>query len=73
MLVDVIARYGYPFIFVAAAVEGDATLLTATLLAHRGYLRLDLVMLVAAAATVSPHGGTAKNKAGSLDPALMTR
>jgi len=53
MLVDVIARYGYPFIFVAAAVEGDATLLTATFLAHRGYLRLDLVMLVAAAATVS--------------------
>jgi len=48
-----ILQYGYALIFVAAAAEGDATLLTATFLARRGYLRLDLVMLVAASATVA--------------------
>ena len=53
MLADVILRYGYALVFVAAAVEGDATLLTATFLAHRGYLKLDLVIVVAAAATVT--------------------
>jgi membrane protein DedA with SNARE-associated domain len=53
MLADVITRYGYALIFVAAAVEGDSTLLTATFLAHRGYLQLDLVMLTAATATVA--------------------
>jgi membrane protein DedA with SNARE-associated domain len=47
-----ILRYGYALIFVAAAAEGDATLLTAAFLARRGYLRLPLVMLVAASATV---------------------
>lgn len=53
MLADVILRYGYALVFVSAAVEGDATLLTATFLAHRGYLQLDLVIAVAAAATVA--------------------
>jgi membrane protein DedA with SNARE-associated domain len=53
MLADVIVRYGYALIFVGVAVEGDATLVTATFLAHRGYLKLDLVMLVAATATVA--------------------
>ena len=53
MLAAVILRYGYALVFVAAAVEGDATLLTATFLAHRGYLKLDLVIVVAAAATVT--------------------
>ena len=53
MLAAVILRYGYALVFVSAAVEGDATLLTATFLAHRGYLQLDLVMVVAAAATVA--------------------
>ena len=53
MLADVILRYGYALVFVAAAFEGDATLLTATFLAHRGYLQLDLVIVVAAAATVT--------------------
>ena len=52
MLVGLFLHYGYAMIFVAAAIEGDATLLTATFLAHRGYLRLDLVIVVAAAATV---------------------
>jgi hypothetical protein len=53
MLADIILRYGYALVFVSAAVEGDATLLTATFLAHRGYLQLDLVIVVAAAATVA--------------------
>jgi len=53
MLAAVILRYGYALVFVSAAVEGDATLLTATFLAHRGYLQLDLVIVVAAAATVT--------------------
>src|SRR4030095_1950848 len=53
MLAAVILRYGYALVFVSAAVEGDATLLTATFLAHRGYLQLDLVIVVAAAATVA--------------------
>jgi membrane protein DedA with SNARE-associated domain len=53
MLADVILRYGYALVFVSAAVEGDATLLTATFLAHRGYLQLDLVIIVAGAATVA--------------------
>jgi membrane protein DedA with SNARE-associated domain len=53
MLAAVILRYGYALVFVSAAAEGDATLLTATFLAHRGYLKLDLVIVVAAAATVA--------------------
>jgi membrane protein DedA with SNARE-associated domain len=53
MLAGVILRYGYALVFVAAAVEGDATLLTATFLAHRGYLQLHLVIVVAAAGTVA--------------------
>ena len=53
MLADIILRYGYALVFVSAAVEGDATLLTATFLAHRGYLQLHLVIVVAAAATVT--------------------
>lgn len=53
MLADIILHYGYALVFVAAAVEGDATLLTATFLAHRGYLQLNLVIVVAGAATVA--------------------
>jgi membrane protein DedA with SNARE-associated domain len=53
MLADFILRYGYALVFVAAAVEGDGTLLTATFLAHRGYLQLRLVIVVAAVATIA--------------------
>jgi membrane protein DedA with SNARE-associated domain len=53
MFAHLILRYGYAMIFVAAAAEGDATLLTAAFLARRGYLHLDLVMLVAASATIA--------------------
>jgi hypothetical protein len=37
MLTTELLRYGYVLLFLAAAVEGDASLLTATFLAHRGY------------------------------------
>src|SRR5262245_48862195 len=53
MLAAVILQYGYALVFVAAAIEGDATLLTATFLAHRGYFKLDLVIFVAATATIA--------------------
>jgi membrane protein DedA with SNARE-associated domain len=53
MLAQIMLRYGYAVIFLAAAAEGDATLVTATFLARRGYLQLDLVMLVAACATIT--------------------
>lgn len=52
MLTAWIARYGYAMVFASAVVEGDASLLTGAYLAHLGYLRLDLVMVVAAAATI---------------------
>jgi membrane protein DedA with SNARE-associated domain len=47
MLGDLFLQFGYVMVFVASAIEGDATLLTATYLAHRGYLRIDLVILAA--------------------------
>jgi membrane protein DedA with SNARE-associated domain len=53
MFAHLILRYGYALIFMAAAAEGDATLLTASFLARRGYLHLDVVMLVAATATIA--------------------
>lgn len=51
MLTTELLRYGYVLLFVAAAFEGDASLLTATFLAHRGYFSLPAVMLTAAVAT----------------------
>jgi membrane protein DedA with SNARE-associated domain len=57
MFTYLILRYGYAVIFAAAAAEGDATLLTATFLARRGYLDLGMVMLVAATATIAINQG----------------
>jgi membrane protein DedA with SNARE-associated domain len=51
MLTTELLRYGYVLLFVAAAVEGDASLLTATFLAHRGYFSLAGVIATAAMAT----------------------
>ena len=53
MLADLLARYGYALVFLATAAEGDATLVTATFLAHRGYFSLSGVMLVTGLATIS--------------------
>ena len=52
MLADLVMRFGYVMVFAAAAVEGDATLVTATFLAHRGYLRLLPVIVAAALGTI---------------------
>ena len=53
MLTTELLRYGYVLLFIAAALEGDASLLTATFLAHRGYFSLSGVIATAAAATCS--------------------
>jgi membrane protein DedA with SNARE-associated domain len=51
MLTTELLRYGYVLLFFAAAFEGDASLLTATFLAHRGYFNLPAVIATAAVAT----------------------
>jgi membrane protein DedA with SNARE-associated domain len=51
MLTAELLRYGYVLLFFAAAFEGDASLLTATFLAHRGYFNLPAVIAIAAVAT----------------------
>jgi membrane protein DedA with SNARE-associated domain len=53
MLTTELLQYGYVLLFVAAALEGDASLLTATFLAHRGYFNLAGVIATAAVATCS--------------------
>lgn len=44
-------HYGYLFIILGTVVEGDATLLTAAFLAHRGYFRLSWVLIAAGLST----------------------
>jgi membrane protein DedA with SNARE-associated domain len=51
MLTTELLRYGYVLLFIAAGLEGDASLLTATFLAHRGYFSLAGVIATAATAT----------------------
>jgi phosphatidylglycerol lysyltransferase len=53
MLEAELLRYGYLVLFVGTAVEGDAFLVTAAFLAHRGYLHLGWVVLVATFATLA--------------------
>jgi membrane protein DedA with SNARE-associated domain len=48
---ELLLRYGYVLLFFGVIVEGDAALITAAYLAHRGYLRVSAVFLVAAVAT----------------------
>lgn len=45
-------HYGYLFVFLGSIAEGDATLLTAAFLAHRGYMRFAWVLIVAFAGTL---------------------
>lgn len=45
-------HYGYLFVFFGTIIEGNATLLTAAFLAHRGRLNLFWVLVFAAAATL---------------------
>lgn len=46
-----ILRYGYAFVFAGTVLEGDATLLTSSYLAHAGYLRMLVVFAIVVAAT----------------------
>jgi membrane protein DedA with SNARE-associated domain len=46
-------EYGYLFVFLGTIFEGDATLLTASFLSHRGHLNLALVLLTAALSTTA--------------------
>ena len=48
MLSDLVIQYGYLMVVAGVLVEGDATLMTASVLAHRGYMRLSVVMTLAA-------------------------
>jgi membrane protein DedA with SNARE-associated domain len=52
MLTMELLRYGYLVLFIGAAIEGDASLLTATFLAHLGYFKVSIVIATAAAATI---------------------
>lgn len=52
LLTDLVIRYGYAMVVVGVMFEGDATLATASFLAHRGYLSLPIVMWVAGIASV---------------------
>jgi membrane protein DedA with SNARE-associated domain len=53
MMADLFLHFGYLMVFFASAIEGDTTLLTATYLARRGYLRIDLVVLAATLGTIA--------------------
>lgn len=46
MIETELLHYGYLFILLGVIVEGDATLVTASFLAHRGYFSLSLVLLI---------------------------
>lgn len=48
-----IAQYGYLALFAGVAVEGEATLIAASLAAHQGYLDLPWVVVVAFVATMA--------------------
>ncbi|HSD65197.1 MAG TPA: phosphatidylglycerol lysyltransferase domain-containing protein [Vicinamibacteria bacterium] len=47
---SLLLEYGYALLFLGVAFEGEAVLLGAALLAHRGFLRLPVVVAVAVAA-----------------------
>lgn len=51
MLQAALLRYGYVMLFIGAAVDGDASLLTGAFLAHRGYFSTPAVIVTAAVAT----------------------
>jgi phosphatidylglycerol lysyltransferase len=53
MIAALLARYGYAVLFLGVAVEGDAFLLAASYLAHRGMLRAWLVVACAVAANTA--------------------
>ena len=53
MLTDLVIRYGYVMVVAGVIVEGDATLVAASILAHRGYLKLSTVMALGAVTSLT--------------------
>jgi membrane protein DedA with SNARE-associated domain len=53
MLTDLVVRYGYLMVVAGVIFEGDATLVTASFLAHRGYMKLGVVMAIGAITSVT--------------------
>jgi membrane protein DedA with SNARE-associated domain len=53
MLTDLVIRYGYLMVVAGVLVEGDATLVAASVLAHRGYMKLSVVMTLAAVTSLT--------------------
>ena len=48
MLTDLVIQYGYVMVVAGVIVEGDATIVTAAILAHRGYLKIGAVIALGA-------------------------
>jgi membrane protein DedA with SNARE-associated domain len=53
MLTDLVVQYGYLMVVVGVIFEGDATLATASVLAHRGYMKLSVVMILGAVTSLT--------------------
>ena len=53
MLTELVLRYGYLMLVAGVIVEGDATLVAASFLAHRGELDLYAVMAISAATSLT--------------------
>jgi len=53
MLTDLVIQYGYLMVVAGVIVEGDATLVAASVLAHRGYMKLSVVMTLAAVTSLT--------------------
>jgi membrane protein DedA with SNARE-associated domain len=53
MLTDLVIRYGYLMVVAGVIVEGDATLVAASILAQRGYLKLGVVIALGAVTSLT--------------------
>lgn len=53
MLSDLVIQYGYAMVVAGIIVEGDATLVAASILAHRGYLAIGTVITLAAVTSLT--------------------
>lgn len=49
---EILATYGYPALFLGTLFEGETPLIVASFLAHRGYLKLSWVIVVAFTGTL---------------------
>lgn len=53
MLEALLRQYGYLVVYLGTLIEPDATLVAASVLAHRGYFRIEFVWIIAALATIT--------------------